>query len=44
MRADERIAAMHDSPDVLAQKRLEQAQKEAEESKRQFEELEELLA
>jgi transcriptional regulator with XRE-family HTH domain len=36
--ADERIAAMRDQPDHLAQKRLQKARREAEESKRRLEE------
>lgn len=37
--ADQRIAAMRDVPDELAQKRLEKARREAEESAHRFEEL-----
>jgi len=44
MRADERIMAMRDQPDAVAQKRLEKAQQGAEENQRQIkEELQELL-
>jgi transcriptional regulator with XRE-family HTH domain len=44
MRANELIAAMHDQPDVVAQKRLEKAQQRAEENQRQInEKLQELL-
>ena len=43
MRADERIVAMRDQPDAVAQKRLEKAQQGAKENQRQIKEIKEEL-